>query len=183
MGLHRLSIAEKPKLSQEIESPPRKSGGINLSLDLKQSAAVENSLSDESGKYEDEQLLYALASKKRHISELEQELKIARRDLTGLEEQWKQLAASKQPTSSLQNWHNKLQKTVENGGFLQNIVHKFSEFTQTDAHGEEAEFDKLQGRQQEGFYLKNKFDYDDDEEVEDEETGGTLVGHEKMFRR
>lgn len=179
MELHRLSIAEKPRLSQETDSP-RKNGGINLSLDLQQSN-TDNAGSD--NEREHEQLLYALASKKRNISELEHELKIARKDLRELEEQWKLHAASKQPGSSLQNWHNKLQKSVEGGGILKSLVNKFSEFTQPDAQNEEAEFDKWQDRQQEGFYLKNKLDYDDDEEVEEEETGGTLVGQERAYRR
>lgn len=181
MELQKLSIAEKPRLSQDTDTP-RKNGGINLSLDLQRSH-TDNAGSDGDDR-EHEQLLYALASKKRHISELEHELKIARKDVKGLEEQWRSHAASKQPTSSLQHWHNKLQKSVEGGGLLQSLVSKFSELTQVDdAQNEEAEFDKWQDRKQEGFYLKNKFDYDDDEEVEEEETGGTLVGQEKAFRR
>lgn len=181
MELHRLSIAEKPRLSQDTDSP-RKTGGINLSLDLQRSN-TDDAGSDRDDR-EHEQLLYALASKKRHISELEQELKTAKKDLKELEEQWKSHAASKQPTSSLQHWHNKLQRSVEGGGLLQSLVNKFSELTQADgARDEEAEFDKWQDRKQEGFYLKNKPDYDDDEEVEEEETGGTLVGQEKTFRR
>lgn len=59
-------------------------------------------------------------------------------------------------------------------GFLQNLRDKFNEFTV--AEEEEEEFDRTQNKHKDDFYLKEKLDYDDDEEVETEAVGGTLLG-------
>lgn len=143
MGLQRLSIAENPRLPQDTTETPRKNGGINLSLNLQRSTNTNNP-KDKADDCEHEQLLYALASKKRRISELQQELKIASRDLRGLEEQWKFHAARRQPTTTTttttgpaQHWHGKVQKSGESGGLLQSIVSKLSELTWPDDDDED----------------------------------------------
>lgn len=56
------------------------------------------------------------------------------------------------------------------GGFFQNLMDKFNV---TEA--EEEEFDRTQNSQKDEFYLKEKLEYDDDEDIENEETGATLL--------
>lgn len=163
------------------------------------------------GGQDEQELVYALAAKKRHIVELEHELQLARRDLGKLESQYRALVDP--PQSQLQSWHEKVQRTLDSnkgsltsllgysggdraagagngygsgggggGGFLKSIVDKFHDFGVDE--DEEEEFDRTQNKQKDDFYLKEKHDYDDEEEIEDEETGGTLLGGEaRLYRR
>lgn len=59
------------------------------------------------------------------------------------------------------------------GGFFQNLMDKFNDFSVAEA--EEEEFDRTQNKQKDDFYLKETYEYDDEEEIANEETGGTLL--------
>ncbi|QLQ79056.1 hypothetical protein HG537_0B04030 [Torulaspora globosa] len=59
------------------------------------------------------------------------------------------------------------------GGFFQNLIDKFNDFSVAEV--EEEEFDRTQNSHKDDFYLKEKLEYDDDEDIENEETGATLL--------
>lgn len=64
--------------------------------------------------------------------------------------------------------------------FFQSILDKFNEFSV--AEEEEEEFDRTQNQQKDSFYLKDKLDYDEEEEIENEETGHTLIGNKSRSK-
>lgn len=80
---------------------------------------------------------------------------------------------SKKSISNFFNPEGQPPQAKGKGGFLQNLVEKFNEFTV--AEDEEEEFDRTQNKQGDDFYLKEKLDYDDEEEIADEPTGSTLL--------
>lgn len=217
VGLQKMSLVDKQSRSsidgESASSDSARKQGLQLSIAL--DASPDRSSSD----LNEQEMLYALAAKKRQIVELEHELRLARRDLKQLETQYRSVVEP--PQSQLQSWHDKVQRTLENnrgqltnplssllgygsepgkrpppplpprrgsgnmtksvggnasgsGGFLQSIVDKFQEFRVDEE--EEEEFDKTQNKQMDDFYLKEKHDYDEGEEIEEEETGGTLLG-------
>ncbi|AQZ15518.1 ACF4 (YJR083C) [Zygosaccharomyces parabailii] len=226
VGLQKMSLVDKQSRSSidgdSASSDSARKQGLQLSI------ALDASPDRTSSGLNEQEMLYALAAKKRQIVELEHELRLARRDLKQLETQYR--SAVEPPQSQLQSWHDKVQRTIENnrgqltnplssllgygsdpgkrppppplpprrdsgstaksvggnasgsGGFIQSIVDKFQEFRVDEE--EEAEFDKTQNKQMDDFYLKEKHDYDDEEEIEEEETGGTLLGRTtQLYRR
>lgn len=94
---------------------------------------------------------------------------------------------SKQSISSFFNGEVNAPNTQERANestrpsFFQNILDKFNEFSV--AEEEEEEFDRTQNSQIDQFYLKDKLDYDDEEEIPNEETGHTLLNDKKTSRK
>lgn len=84
---------------------------------------------------------------------------------------------SKKSISNFFNGETSQPRSVEkpktNGGFFQNLMDKFNDFSV--AEDEEEEFDRTQNTQKDDFYLKEKLEYDDEEDIPNEETGGTLL--------
>lgn len=80
---------------------------------------------------------------------------------------------SKKSISTFFNADQQPPQAGAKGGFFQNLVDKFSEFSV--AEDEEEEFDRTQNKQKDDFYLKEKLDYDDEEEIGNEPTGSTLL--------
>lgn len=244
-----------------IESSPAKEIDTGDSSSISSTTPKRGSISSDHNpaiQQQQQDLLFKLAAKKRHIVELEQELQLAKKDLTFLETKYRYIVSDPQASANfnmngepknemMQNWSKRVQQTFDevnnspnvikskksisnffNGepisntnsnsssipsnnmtkplppprpsprtnsrppppprprskehipqgrqGFLQNLKDKFNEFTV--AEEEEEEFDRTQNKHKDDFYLKEKLDYDDDEEVEAEEVGGTLLGEQ-----
>lgn len=188
------------QISLPIESSPVKD---TESLEL--SPVSSHTTSRRQSAASEHDILFKLAAKEREIVELEQKLHTARKELHLLESQYRSTVPTNSPSKNevIQNWSKRVQRTLDDvnnspnvikskksissffnaepqqpqsrgkGGFFQNLVDKFNEFSV--AEDEEEEFDRTQNKQKDDFYLKEKLDYDDDEEVVNEATGSTLL--------
>ncbi|AQZ18721.1 ACF4 (YJR083C) [Zygosaccharomyces parabailii] len=110
VGLQKMSLVDKQSRSsidgESASSDSARKQGLQLSI------ALDASPDRSSSGLNEQEMLYALAAKKRQIVELEHELRLARRDLKQLETQYR--SVMEPPQSQLQSWHDKVQRTLEN---------------------------------------------------------------------